>query len=216
MLWKAKELKRRLATMHQRSETGFAIFSDADSSNTSNVVVVGIFEAFSDYDGLPFPLYLKLGWRVLISLCLLAILVRGLHYRTIIFKYLWKRESSKPINLLILTDQLNSLLLGFGISVRIVSMLSPVPMSRAFGTGFCTWISLPVFVYTSGKVAWSCFLALMRVLYIKAQVCGSLNFPELKLKKSQIWDVKIEEEMFKTLAMLFGLSRPLFVHFCYF
>lgn len=103
-------------------------FSDSNGS-------LIVFEAFTEEEGLPFPLYLNFGWRILISLVLLAILIVGLHYRIIILKYIWTKESNKPINFLILMDQLNSLMLGFGLVVRIVSMLSPAPLSQAFGSG---------------------------------------------------------------------------------
>ena len=56
-------------------------------------IFVTSFCPLSDQDGLPFPLYLDLIWRILIVLSLLLTLIRGTRLRWIIIRYINSPES---------------------------------------------------------------------------------------------------------------------------
>lgn len=145
-------------------------FNKNNNNTCTNIGSVFKFDAFSDLDGLPFPLYYGYEWRLIIAAFMIITLVKGLHYRTIIFKHLWSNDYGKPINTLIMMDQMNGLLLGFGVAVRAAAIISPVALSQHFGFDFCRWLSFPGTVYIVGKITWSFLIALMRVGYIMAQV----------------------------------------------
>ena len=144
-------------------------FNNNNDDDDNNCIIR--FEQLSDLEGLPFPLYYGYEWRLLIATFMITALVKGLHYRAIIFKFLCSNNDyTKPINKLILLDQMNGLLLAFGVATRAIAIISPVALAQLFGSDFCRWISLPVSVYMVGKITWSFLIALMRVIYIKAQV----------------------------------------------
>ena len=127
------------------------------------------FNPFDQHKGLPFPLYLNCGFKMLISAFLLLTFYHGIKHRMIIFGYLKTVDTYRPMNTLIWFDQINGLLLGFGILFKIFAILSPIPLSNVFGADFCPLIAFPGCMYTVGKIVWSCFIAIFRILYIKAQ-----------------------------------------------
>jgi hypothetical protein len=75
--------------------------------------------------GLPFPIYLPIGWKLFICVSLILTLFFGIKYRLVIFKYLAAPATNLgPINSLIFMDQLNGLLLAPVIVVRIGNCLT--------------------------------------------------------------------------------------------
>jgi hypothetical protein len=52
---------------------------------------------------------------------------------------------------------------------QIIAINLPFPLRDLFGDNFCKGIRFPATFYTFGSVIWGCFIALFRVLYIKAQ-----------------------------------------------
>ena len=140
-----------------------------NDSDLATASLVFNFEPLKDSDQLPFPLYLEFSFRLPIAITLTAVFLQGLCYRSVIFQYLAAEDSKKPINQLIILDQLNGILLSAGLLMRIIALLYPYPLSSVLGHDFCTWTSLPGAIYTSGKTCWSCSIALIRVIYIKAQ-----------------------------------------------
>jgi len=134
-----------------------------------NYEVFVTFKPFDNYEAFPFPLYLNFGFKALLSAFSMLIFFFGIKQRIFIFRYLKTVDTKKPMNILILIDQINGLLLGFGIIFKIIAILSPVPLSNLFGNSFCQLTALPGCMYTVGKIVWSCFVALLRIVYIKAQ-----------------------------------------------
>ena len=141
-----------------------------ESGSSAMRLVYDEFESLSDTAELPFPLNLDFWLRLLIAVILMVVFFKALGYRAVIFQYLAAEDSKKPINLLIFMDQLNGSLLGVGLVVRLVTLLYPYPLARVLGSDFCYWVSLPGGIYSSGKTCWSCVIALLRVIHIKAQV----------------------------------------------
>jgi hypothetical protein len=85
-----------------------------------NTSISTTFLPFDNAIGLPFPIYLPIGWKLFISVYLLLTLIFGIKYRLIICKYLAAPATNLgPINSLIFMDQLNGLLLAPVIVVRI-------------------------------------------------------------------------------------------------
>jgi hypothetical protein len=108
--------------------------------NTSNPI---IFKPFRDFENEPFPLYLTFGSQLLLTLLLTLALWFGLSLRAIIISYLRSPDTNSPVNYLIWIDQLNGILLGVVILVKILAINAPVPLSHIFGERFCEWIDLP-------------------------------------------------------------------------
>ena len=73
-----------------------------------------------------------------------------------------------PINTLIWMDQINGILLAYSIISRIFFIVSSVPFSSMLGVPFCTFSRSMAYAYITGSFVWSCFIAIYRVLYIKA------------------------------------------------
>jgi hypothetical protein len=139
------------------------------------------FNPFSEEQSLPFPLYLKYPSILFISLTLLISLLIGLKFRAIIFFYLKAPETKiGPINFLIWIDQINGLLLGVTIMLRLIMINNPYPLSETFGKTFCEWIDLPGCIYLVGSYIWSCLTAIYRILLLKAQTWVN-EFGEFKL-----------------------------------
>jgi hypothetical protein len=89
-----------------------AFYDDKNISTT--------FHPFDNAIGLPFPIFLTIGWKLFISVSLILTLFFGIKLRLIIFKYLAAPATNLgPINNLIFMDQLNGLLLAPVIVVRI-------------------------------------------------------------------------------------------------
>jgi hypothetical protein len=57
-----------------------------------------------------------------------------------------------PINVLIWLDQLNGLLLGLSILLKVLMMNVDAPLSDWVGSGVCEWIDLPGSVYLVGNL----------------------------------------------------------------
>lgn len=140
-----------------------------NDSGLSTMSLIYGFEPLRDPDRIPFPLDLGFSSRLLIAIILTAVFLRGLGYRSGIFRFLAAEDSKKPINQLIILDQLNGMLLSVGLLIRIIALLYPYPLESLLGPDFCFWASLPGTIYLSGKTSWSCLIALMRVTYIRAQ-----------------------------------------------
>jgi len=151
-------------------------FSQTDISKILN------FTPLSESEGLPFPLYLHLLWRTLLVLSLLFTLIEGLKLRKVIVDFIISPESKLgPINYLILVDLINSLFLGVSIIFQITAYLCPVPLSIFLGNKFCNLIQFIGAIYIGGSCIWGSFIALFRVLYIKAQnwLTNSVGVPRL-------------------------------------
>ncbi len=120
--------------------------------------------------GLPFPLYLNNYWRYFIAISLAITLIQGAKLRKIIILFICSPETKVgPINTLILMDQINGLVLAAGIIMRVTFILSPVPMCSVVGTWYCWLANFTGNGYIAGSYIWGCYIALFRVLYIKAQ-----------------------------------------------
>ena len=92
----------------------------------------------------PFPFNLSYSTRIFISILMALVLVGGLHYRMLIFRYLVQPSTNKgPINLLIWIDQLNGLFLAINTIGRIIAFMLPFPMSQLTWETFCRWTPLP-------------------------------------------------------------------------
>jgi hypothetical protein len=143
------------------------LFLDFGQENTSKIIS---FTQFSESEGLPFPLHLHLVWKTLFVLSLLFILVEGLKLTKVIVDFVISPESKLgPINYVILVDQINSLFLGISIIFQISVNICPIPLSILLGNEFCNFVRFIVAIYIGGSCIWGCFIALFRVLFIKAQ-----------------------------------------------
>ena len=91
---------------------------------------------FSDFHS-DTPLLLKLphSQRFVISLILSLALIIGLILRALIFKYLRSPETilSRPINTLIMMEQINSSTLMLHILIHLVILLTDIPLSSLTG-----------------------------------------------------------------------------------
>ena len=143
------------------------LFLDYLQDNISTAVS---FSPLSDQDGLPFPLYLHPVWKVLLAITLIFTLIKGTRLRKIIIDYIISPESKLgPINYLIWVDQINSIFLGINVLFRIILFLSPIPISTLIGSEICNFTEFIFLIFLAGSYAWSCYIALFRVLFIKAQ-----------------------------------------------
>jgi hypothetical protein len=142
-------------------------FLDIDQHNISKIIK---FTPFSEREGLPFPLYLHIVWRALLVLALLFTLIKGLKLRKVIVDFVISPDSKLgPINYMILVDQVNSLFLGISIIFQITANICSVPLSILLGNEFCNFVQFIGAIYLGGSCIWGCFIALFRVLFIKAQ-----------------------------------------------
>jgi hypothetical protein len=127
------------------------------------------FSPLSDQDGLPFPLHLHLVWKFVLAISLLFTLIEGTRLRLIIIAYIKSPETKLgPINYLIWVDEINSIFLGMNVLFRIIFILSPEPVSILFGSQFCEFANFIGLVYLAGSSIWGSYIALFRVLFIKA------------------------------------------------
>jgi len=105
-----------------------------------------------EIENLPFPMNLDRLYKFFISLTFMLVLGFGVRYRIKIFKYLTSDEVKLgPINVLIWLDQLNGLLLGLSILLKVLMMNLDSPLSDWVGSGFCEWIDLPGSIYLVGN-----------------------------------------------------------------
>ena len=126
------------------------------SMDPSKVDIVDFFEihqnvtlSFNIFPTLPFPLYLSPTLQMTISVLMTISLIYGLHLRKIIFSYLFRSGAKfKPIDYLILLDQLNGLFQSFSILFSIIALNVSDPLSNIFGETFCKWIDLPGLNYS--------------------------------------------------------------------
>ena len=129
-----------------------------------------VFTQFPDEDGLPFPLYLPLHWKLFISSLLLISLVVGLQLRLIIFSFLRSPESNLgPINYLIWVDEANGVINAVVIVVRIAMIHSTHPLNAVFGHKFGQTVGLLSCIYNSGCCFWGFYISFYRVMYITNQ-----------------------------------------------
>ena len=108
--------------------------------NSSNTIQ---FKPFDQFENEPFPLYLSFGTQLVLTLLLTLSLWFGMTLRAVIINYLRSPDTNGPVNYLIWIDQLNGILLGIVILVKILAINSPVPLSLIFGESFCEWVDLP-------------------------------------------------------------------------
>ena len=142
---------------------------------------------------LPFPLSLPYYFRVLLSAYLFLVLIFGLKFRKIIFRYLQNPETnSNPINKLIFANMLSGTLLGtVNVTFGIVVNLLPSPFPKILGDNTCQFIKMSGSLNLHGSFIWTCLIAICRILYIKAQ-----NFIKYK----------VGEQRMVILILTFGMS----------
>ena len=120
---------------------------------------------------LPFPLNLNIVLRSLISAFLLLILVAGFKQRYVIFCYMKSSEFKlNPPNILFLLDQVNGLCLALIIVFRIIFNIAPTPLSDLLGSNVvCIVAELVSGIYISGVILWRCYIAIFKLMFVKAQ-----------------------------------------------
>jgi hypothetical protein len=156
------------------------IFFNFDKAAKGTIVI-----HFSDIvDSLPFPQNLPYTGKLIVGIYYLAIVFIGLLLRKIIFTYMVKSDHrNSPINTLFWIDQLNSLSFGLTLAVMAFAFLLPQPLREIFGDGFCNWIPITGCFYMLGQVLWGCFIAVYRILYIKAHKWVKFKVGENNLLK---------------------------------
>jgi hypothetical protein len=148
-----------------------AVFLEYSQANSSTSQEIIIFSPFIDSEGLPFPLYLHPILKILLSMSLLLALVQGTRLRAIIIAYIISPETKLgPINYLIWVDEMNGVFLGVSIAIRIIFILCPYPVNNLLGSGFCKFVEFIGILYIGGMSTWGCYIAVLRVLFIKAQM----------------------------------------------
>ena len=121
---------------------------------------------------LPFPLCLPYLWRVLVAECrLLFVLIFGLRYRQIMFKFLCNSDTrANPINRLIYIDLLSGTIFGFvNLLLAIAAILMTNPLSVVFNKHLCILNKTSAGFSIHGSYIWTCLIAICRIAYIKAQ-----------------------------------------------
>ncbi len=160
---------------HSTMESDLALFI---SNNKTDLI---FFKPLSDFEGLPYPLYLACQWKNLITILQVAALASGLKLHWIIFKCLKSPESNGPLNRLIWMDQINGLFLGAVLAIKIFAMNSPNSLNELLGEEFCQFFDLMGTLNAVGSVTWTCFIAFFRIGYIKAQNWIKANVGEMTL-----------------------------------
>ena len=118
------------------------VFVVESSANVSYRMIM-TFTPFTGIEGLSFPLYLKVEAKFVIILLLMLNLYFGIKYKTVIVMYLRSLDSNGPINNLVWFQQLNGICLGTVILIKMIAIISPIPLSRILGNRFCEWTGLP-------------------------------------------------------------------------
>ena len=111
------------------------------TESSANISIT--FTPFIGIEGLPFPLYLKVEAKFVLILLLMINLYFGIKYKTVIVMYLRSSDSNGPINNLVWFEQLNGFCLGIVILIKMIAIISPIPLSRILGNRFCEWTGLP-------------------------------------------------------------------------
>ena len=117
----------------------------------------------------PFPVNLSYEWKISVIVLYAFFLLSGFGFRGIIFSYLTQPDTKQyPINFLLLLDQCNGMFFGLTLIFEISTLYLEYPLRDVLGDNFCKWIRFPVTSYAYGCLIWGCFIALYRILYIKA------------------------------------------------
>ena len=156
----------------------------AYATNDSATKVEGLmcFTVHSNQELLPFPLNLGITWRLVISLILLVTLAQGTKLRLVIFSYIKSEETKfSPTNILYCLDQVTGLFWAFTICIRIVNNFITEPISDLLNPMACSGFEFVSGLFIGGTVIWRCFIAIFRVLYIKAQMWLTTKFGVYKL-----------------------------------
>jgi hypothetical protein len=128
------------------------------------------FSSVQNYDDLPFYINLSPFWKTVTVVSLLITLIEGARLRAIIILYIKSPETKLgPINYLICLEQLNGLFLALLIFMRIIFILSPIPISQILGSTICHLTEFIGVLVLGGNFYWSCCIAVFRVLFVKAQ-----------------------------------------------
>ena len=139
------------------------------TSNVTNHHFIN-FTLLNDQEGQPFPLYLKAHWKILIVMSLLLIIIQGARLRKVIISYINSPEAGLgPINNLIWVDQIFGILPVFNIAVKIIFILSPIPISELLVPFACTITEFIAAVFIGGSFHWNFSIAVFRVLFVRAQ-----------------------------------------------
>jgi len=129
-----------------------------------------IFALNSDKSFLPFPINQNLFVRVMICSVLASILVIGFRKRFLILAYMTSPEvKMNPPNVLFGLDQVNGIFLAMIIIYRITFNLLPEPLSDLVDPRICYFAELMSGSYVSGTIVWRCYIAILKLLYVKAQ-----------------------------------------------
>ena len=116
-----------------------------------NKTVPVIFEPLTDHDGLPFPLNIDVHSKYIILVLMLATLIYCTKLRVKIFSYLASPEAKTgAINVLVWFDQVNGMILGLLILLRIIFLAAPVAFSTILGENFCKFVNL-IGAFCAGK-----------------------------------------------------------------
>jgi len=128
------------------------------------------FTVFSDESkSLPFPLNLDFVWRLLISAFMVAILVQGTRLRLRIASYIQSSDTKmNENNVLFCMDQINALFLAISLACCISFNLLSVP-AAAISDQLCHLNEISHGLYLSGTIIWRCYIAVFRVLFVKAR-----------------------------------------------
>lgn len=116
---------------------------------------------------MPFPLNESWHFNSFILIVMLIIFWKGFKLRFLMIRYLMSPECKGAINVLIWADQLNGIFLALGILLKLVTLISPVPLATLLGDGFCDLAGLAICLYAAGAGSWSCAIALYRVVTLK-------------------------------------------------
>jgi hypothetical protein len=117
----------------------------------------------------PFPMNLSYEWRFVVMALFSFFLITGFALRGFIFAYLTQPDAKQyPINFLLLLDQTNGMIFALVLIFEISAIYLEYPLRDVLGDNFCKWIRFPVTAYSYGCLIWGCFIALYRMMYIKA------------------------------------------------
>ncbi len=132
---------------------------------------------------LPFPLSLPYLIRSSFAVYFFLVLVLGLKCRKILFDFLTATETKMiPINGLVFVNLLSGTFFGtVNLAFTIISLILSVPIKNVLGDQACNWISLSGCFHLIGLIIWNCFIAICRILYIKAQNLMKYELGELRL-----------------------------------
>jgi len=87
-----------------------------------------------------------------------------------------------PINGLVFVNLLSGTFFGtVNLAFTIISLILSVPIKNVLGDQACNWISLSGCFHLIGLIIWNCFIAICRILYIKAQNLMKYELGELRL-----------------------------------